>query len=208
MEEKDRGLQQAIDGNSSQISELGGVTREHSQQIATLDTGLKTTDQKAAQAMTTGQAAQSTATQATTHVNRLDQQFQNRNEYTTLAEQSVPFAFGSATIEEDQMGVLGQVAQQVKGNRDAIVVLEGRTDSTGDDTYNVQLGEKRLETVLRYLVVDQDVPMHQIYKMSFGEAKPIAANDTREGRAQNRSVVIKIMTPNVNSGQMASEAGR
>jgi outer membrane protein OmpA-like peptidoglycan-associated protein len=207
MEEKDRNLQQGIDANSGQISELNGVTRQQGQQIATLDTGLKATDQKAGQAMSVGQGAQSTATQATTHVNRLDQQFQNRNQYTALAEQSVPFAFGSAKIEEDQLGVLSQVAQQVKGNPDAILVLEGRTDAIGDDTYNIQLGEKRLETVVRYLVVEQAVPMQQIYKMSFGEARPIAANDTREGRAQNRSVVLKIMTPNVNaSGQIVSDA--
>jgi outer membrane protein OmpA-like peptidoglycan-associated protein len=207
MEEKDRNLQQGIDSNSSQIGELGGVTREHGQKIASLDTGLKATDQKAGEAMSVGQGAQSTATQATTHVNRLDQQFQNRNQYTALAEQSVPFAFGSAKIADEHLGVLDQVAQQVKGNPDAILVLEGRTDSVGDDTYNVQLGEKRLEVVLRYLVVDQDVPMHQIYKMSFGEARPVAANDTREGRAQNRSVMVKIMTPNVNgSGQIVSDA--
>jgi len=207
MEEKDRNLQQGIESNSTQIGELGGVTREHGQKITSLDTGLKATDQKAGEAMSVGQGAQSTATQATTHVNRLDQQFQNRNQYTALAEQNVPFAFGSAKIADENLGALDQVAQQVKGNPDAILVLEGRTDSVGDDTYNVQLGEQRLEVVLRYLVVDQDVPMHQIYKMSFGEARPVAANDTREGRAQNRSVMVKIMTPNVNgSGQIVSDA--
>lgn len=42
--------------------------------------------------------------------------------------------------------------------------------------------------------------MQQIYKMSFGEAKPVAANDTREGRAQNRAVIVRVMEPNLNAG--------
>src|SRR5688572_14577687 len=72
MEQKDAELEQGIEANSNQISELSGVTREHGQQISTLDSGLKTTDGKATQAMTVGQQAQSAATEAATKVRTLD----------------------------------------------------------------------------------------------------------------------------------------
>lgn len=204
MDEKDKTLQGAIDQNGNQINELGGVTREHSQQIATLDSGLKATDSKAGQALTTGQNAQNAATQANNHVNTLDQAFQNRNHYTQLSENSVQFKFNSSTIDKDQFAALDEIANKLKSDPNAILVLEGRTDNAGDPTYNIQLGEKRLEAVVRYLVVEQGVPMQQIYKTSFGEDKPVADNKTKEGRAQNRAVVIRIMGPNTEANANSS----
>jgi len=200
MDDKDRNLQNGIDANASQVTELSGITREHSQQIGSLDSGLKATDGKATQAMTVGQGAQTTANQAVGQVNRLDSEFQNRNHYSTVREHPIPFAFGSASLAKDVGPDLDQIAQQLKSSPDAILVLEGRTDSTGDPAYNIQLGEKRLDAVVRYLVVDQGVPVQQIYKMSFGEAKPVAPNNTREGRAQNRAVIVRMMEPNLNAG--------
>ena len=64
MDEKDAQLENAIETNAGQISELSGVTREHGQKINTLDTGLKATDEKATTAIATGSAAQATANQA------------------------------------------------------------------------------------------------------------------------------------------------
>ena len=73
--------------------------------------------------------------------------------------------------------------------------MEGRTDSTGDDAYNIRLGEKRLEAVIRYLVVNQSVPMHKVYQMSYGKEHPLTENKTREDRAENRAVVMRVMGP-------------
>jgi outer membrane protein OmpA-like peptidoglycan-associated protein len=207
MDTKDQELENGIKNNSGQIGELNTVTKEHTEQISSLDNGLKSTDQKAAQAMQTGQNAQNAATQAATHVNTLDQKFQNRNHYTVLSEDSVPFKFNSSTLDKDHLSALDQVAQQVKGNSDAILVLEGHTDNVGDPTYNIQLGDKRLESVIRYLVVQQSVPMNQIYKMSFGEDHPVADANTKDARAQNRVVVIRIMGPadSASGGRTVSE---
>ena len=201
MDEQDRNLQNGIDANSSQVNELSGVARQHTQQIAGLDSGLKTTDSKATQAMNVGQGAQNTANQAVGQVNRLDGEFQNRNNYSPVQEQSILFAFGSVTVDKRSIVILDEIAQLTKNSLNPILVLEGRTDSTGDAAYNIQLGEKRLDAVIRYLVVEQSVPLQQIYKMSFGEARPVGSNDTREGRAQNRAVVMRLMEPNDGSGQ-------
>lgn len=209
MEEKDRALQSGIDANSSQISELSGVTQEHSRQINALDSGLKATDGKATEAMSIGQRAQSTAAQTATHVSRLDTEFQNRNNFTPVSEHAIPFGFDSATLPRDVMPELERIAASAKDSPDTILVLEGRTDSTGDPSYNIRLGEKRLDAVVRYLVVEQGVPLHKIYKMSFGAARPVASNATREGRAQNRVVIVRVMEPNLGSahgGSIVSDA--
>ena len=195
MDEKDAQLESSIQQNASQVSELSGVTREHGTQIAKLDTGLKATDEKASSAMSTGTAAQTAASKALNEIEGLNSKFGNRNRMEQKEESAVLFKTGSAKLNKDDEAKLNEFAEKVKQNPDAVLVLEGRTDATGDPTTNIQLGEKRISTVERALVVGQSVPVHQIYKMSYGEDNPAADNKTREGRAQNRAVVLRLFVP-------------
>src|SRR4051794_24126057 len=71
----------AIKTTDGQVSELNNVTRDHTQKITTLDNGVKQADQKAQQAMSAGQQAQTTANKAVGDVTTLDSKFQNRNHY-------------------------------------------------------------------------------------------------------------------------------
>jgi outer membrane protein OmpA-like peptidoglycan-associated protein len=84
----------------------------------------------------------------------------------------------------------------IMGNNNAILVLEGHTDNTGDRDYNIRLGERRVEAVKRYLAVDKGVPVYRIEEISFGADKPIGPNDSRQAREQNRAVTLTIMAPN------------
>ena len=61
-------------------------------------------------------------------------------------------------------------------------------------TINYKLGLERAEAVKRYLYEQHQVPLHKINVISYGEEKPIAPNKTKAGRAQNRRVVIKVLT--------------
>lgn len=194
-------LKGSIGQTQNQVEELNGVTRDHGQKIATLDNGLKQTDTKAQQALSTGQTAQTTATKAIGEVSSLDNKFQNRNHYVVLAEEKVQFKFNSAKLEPDFKKTLDDIAQQLKQNPDTILVMEGHTDATGPDDYNIQLGQKRVQAVVRYLVVDQEVPMNRISNLSFGKDRPVAENKTKEGRKQNRSVVVRVMAPQLGGNE-------
>jgi len=204
MDKDKAGLNSNIQANSNQIEELNGVSRDHAQKLSSLDSGLKATDGKAQQAMTVGEGAQNAANKAAGEVGALDNRFQNRNHYVVLNEEQVRFKFNSAKLDESFKKTLNDVAQQLKQNPDAILVMEGHTDSTGPDDYNVQLGQKRVEAVRRYLVVDQEVPINRVSEISFGEARPINPGKDKEARAQNRAVIVRIMTPQVTG--MVSEA--
>jgi len=197
MEEKDAQLESSIQQNASQVNELSGVTREHGTQIAKLDTEVKATDEKATSAISTGTAAQTAATKALNEIQGLNNKFGNRNKMEQKEEAAVLFKSGSAKLNKEEEAKLSEFAEKVKQNPDAVLVLEGRTDATGDPQYNIQLGEKRISTIERSLVVGQSVPVHQIYKMSYGEDNPAADNKTREGRAQNRAVVMRLFVPAV-----------
>jgi peptidoglycan-associated lipoprotein len=73
------------------------------------------------------------------------------------------------------------------------VEIEGHTDSTGDKVTNLRLGEARAEAVKRYLYEAHQVPLHKMNVISYGAEKPVSPNTTREGRAQNRRIVIRIL---------------
>jgi OOP family OmpA-OmpF porin len=95
--------------------------------------------------------------------------------------------------------VLDAIANTLTQNPNAIVVLEGRTDSVGDKDYNVKLGERRIEAVRRYLAVDKSVPVYKIHEISFGAEKPVAENKTKDGREKNRAVTMTVMVPKADS---------
>jgi OOP family OmpA-OmpF porin len=137
-------------------------------------------------------------------VDGLSNQFENRNNYSVAAEDSVHFAFNSAKLQPEFHAVLDTLAQKVKQDPNAVVVLEGRTDSTGDADYNIKLGQQRMDAVMRYLVIQSDVPIQRIYQVSLGKEKPVADNKTKEGREQNRATVVRILSPNA-TGTVASK---
>ena len=72
--------------------------------------------------------------------------------------------------------------------------IEGNTYYVGDKTFNESLGLERAEAVKRYLYEQHQIPLHKMNVISYGEEKPIAPNTNREGRAQNRRVVVKVLS--------------
>jgi outer membrane protein OmpA-like peptidoglycan-associated protein len=112
-----------------------------------------------------------------------------------LSEDKGNFKFGKAVMPDEAKAELDQLVQQLKSEpRGAYIEIEGHTDSAGPTNVNYQLGLDRAETVKRYLYEQHQVPLHKINVISYGEEKPIAPNKTRDGRAQNRRVVIKVLT--------------
>jgi outer membrane protein OmpA-like peptidoglycan-associated protein len=139
--------------------------------------------------------AQGAADRAANGVSALDTRFQNRNNFDVSDEKSIQFKFNSATLDKEYLDMLDSIANSVTQNPNAIIVLEGRTDSVGPKDYNLQLGERRVEAVKHYLVVEKGVPVYKVHEVSFGAEKPVAENKTREGREKNRAVVMTVMVP-------------
>ena len=133
----------------------------------------------------------------------LDQKFQKRNNYAVATQKAILFKFDSANLTDDSKAPLDEIATAVMENPDAIVVLEGHTDATGDRNYNIRLGERRIEAVRRYLAVDKGVPVYKIEEISFGADKPIAPNDSKEGREQNRAVTLSILVPSIDGAAVS-----
>lgn len=113
---------------------------------------------------------------------------------TVLSEDQGKFQLGKAELPEDAAAALDAMVNNLKADKKAVwVEIEGHTDNTGDKKFNEMLGLQRAEAVKRYLYEKHQVPLHKINVISYGEEKPVAPNNTRDGRAQNRRVVIKVL---------------
>ena len=113
-------------------------------------------------------------------------------EYTTLSlSSSATFELGGSTLSPEGKAAVADIVAQFKGREVKSVIIEGYTDDSGDAAFNQDLSEKRAEAVKAEAVANGANP-DKITTVGYGESNPIADNSTREGRAKNRRVEIKI----------------
>jgi outer membrane protein OmpA-like peptidoglycan-associated protein len=103
----------------------------------------------------------------------------------------VNFDFDKATIRSDARPVLEEAITTLQREGSVVIVAEGHTDSKGTDAYNDDLSLRRATAVRDYLVAGGITPS-RIDVQGFGEARPVASNDTEDGRAQNRRVELRV----------------
>ncbi|MDR5905944.1 OmpA family protein [Franzmannia qiaohouensis] len=101
----------------------------------------------------------------------------------------VTFAFDSSELRPEASMTLDEVAHRLRENPELRVNIDGHTDSVGNPQYNEGLSQRRADSVRAYLV-SQGIDENRMRTRGFGEARPVASNDTDEGRAQNRRVEI------------------
>ena len=104
----------------------------------------------------------------------------------------VTFAVDSSSISPSFQRTLDEIANSMVKYPSSLIDVYGHTDSTGSDTYNQALSERRAKAVADYLAM-RGVSNARIRWQGFGESQPVASNDTAEGRSRNRRVEIKIV---------------
>jgi OOP family OmpA-OmpF porin len=109
-------------------------------------------------------------------------------------EFDVEFDFGKSDIRSIYKDRCGEACQFLKNHPNSIISVEGHTDSVGPEEYNMQLSLERAASVRQYLVDNFSVDPNRITAIGVGESRPIATNDTPEGRQQNRRVIGVIKT--------------
>ena len=110
-----------------------------------------------------------------------------------LSDDSMKFPVDKATLSPEATARLDAFADKLKAdNKNVYVEVQGHTDATGAKDYNYKLGEERAEAVRRYLN-QHGIALNRIATISYGPDSPAAPNDNRDGRAQNRRVVLIVM---------------
>ncbi len=103
----------------------------------------------------------------------------------------VLFDFDKSDIRPDAEPILGAVIREMKEYRNDKLLIEGHTCNVGTDEYNMGLGQRRSDSVKKYLV-DHGIAEYRVTTKSFGESQPAVSNETPESRKKNRRVVFVI----------------
>jgi peptidoglycan-associated lipoprotein len=198
-------VRQSVGEVNDKVTTMGTSLEETQERVRAAEGRITETDAKATAAgesATKANAAASEAANRATEVGRtaearavsIEGEMRKLIFETVLSEDRGEFRLGRAELPEDATAAIDTMVNQLKTDKKAVwVEIEGHTDSTGDKSLNERLGLARAEAVKRYLYEKHQVPLHKINVISYGEDKPIAPNDTRDGRAQNRRVVIRVL---------------
>ena len=174
-----------VDAVSAEVEKTQQRVQQNEVQIAAVDkqvqSGITEAKGSAQAAMTKAQEAEKAA--------------KGKLIYTvTLSNDKVRFPVNKAEISDEAKALLDEaVGPLVKENRGVWFEIEGHTDSTGDAAYNLTLGEQRAMAVRDYIAKKDSIALSRLNVISYGEEKPVTDNKTREDRAQNRRVVIRIL---------------
>jgi peptidoglycan-associated lipoprotein len=141
------------------------------------------------------QAAKGSAQQALVKATEAEKAAKGKLIYTvTLSNDKVTFPLNRSEVSDDAKALIDEAIAQLKAeNKGVFFEIEGHTDSTGPEAYNVKLGEDRAQAVRGYLHDHHGIALSRMEVISYGEAKPVQDNKTRDNRAQNRRVVIKVL---------------
>ncbi len=106
-------------------------------------------------------------------------------------DSGIVFDVNKSDLKSQFQGELSELAVILKKYEDTEILLEGHTDATGSDEYNLELSKKRAQSVSNFLA-GQGVTVNRFTIMGYGESQPIADNETTAGRQQNRRVEVAI----------------
>jgi outer membrane protein OmpA-like peptidoglycan-associated protein len=183
-----------VDTLSKGLEETQQRTKANEGRIGEVDQRVTQVDQKAAAANARADEAVAAAGKADSHAAAIEEKSKRLVYEVVLSEDKGGFKFGQATIPPDMQASIDQLVAQLKANPNGgYIEIEGHTDNVGPKDANYKVGLERAEAVKRYLYESQQIPLHKMNVISYGEEKPIAPNKTKDGRAQNRRVVIKVL---------------
>ena len=187
-----------VDSLGRSVEETQERTRRNEGKITEVDQKAQAAAQSAQQANQAAAQAQSTAvmvgSKADERFNAIDAANHRLVYEVVLSEDQGNFKFGKTTLPDEAKQRIDQMVQQLKQDpKNVFIEIEGHTDNVGDSVINEKIGLERAEAVQRYLYEQYQIPLHKMNVISYGEDKPAAPNKTKEGRAQNRRVVIKVL---------------
>ena len=190
------GLGETVDNVNdlnNRVEEVQERTTQNAEQIGQVDQRAQAANMAAQTAQGAADSAQMAADDAGNRVGAVENRIGRLLMEVTLNEAQGNFQSGRSDLPQAAQSRLDQLVAQIHASgAGGFLEIEGHTDNTGDAAYNMRLGLQRAEAVKDYLYRQHNVPLHKMNTISFGEDQPAAPNDTREGRAQNRRVVVKV----------------
>jgi peptidoglycan-associated lipoprotein len=188
-----------VDTLTGTVEETQERTRKNEERIGQVDQKAEAAGRSATEARAAADAAAGAAKEVDgrlgTRINTVEAASRKLVFEVTLSEDQGNFAFGKTDLPDAAKMRLDEVIRQIKADpKNVFIEIEGHTDNVGAPEINERIGMERAEAVKRYLYEQHQIPLHKINVISYGEDKPVAPNNKRDGRAQNRRVVVKVLS--------------
>jgi len=173
-------LDQKVEGVESAVEESQKRIKEHDEKLATLG---------------------SLISQQESELIKFDSKIEEVKKYArgklilqeTIRNEETKFKLDSYELSAEAKEKLDEfVKMLIAQDKGVYLEIQGHTDTTGPESWNLLLGKKRAEAVMEYLHKKYNIPLHRMEVISYGSSEPAADNETREGRVQNRRVEILV----------------
>ena len=189
------GVNDKVTTLSGQLEQNEQRTKENEQKIAQVDEKAGVADGKAVAAGRSADEAKQAAAAVNAKADAIDKASRKLVYEVVLSEAQGGFKFGRAVLPDEAKAQLDKLITDISADpKNVFFEIEGHTDSAGSAKYNEQLGQERADAVKMYLYETHKVPLHKINVVSYGESKPVSPNKTKEGRAENRRIVVRVLS--------------
>jgi peptidoglycan-associated lipoprotein len=189
------GVNDKVTTLSGQLEANEQRTKENEQKIAQVDEKAGQADTKAVAAGRSADEAKQAAQQVAAKADAIDKASRKLIYEVVLSEAQGGFKFGRAVLPDEAKAQLDKLVTDLSADpKNVFFEIEGHTDSAGSAKYNEELGQERAEAVKLYLYETHKVPLHKMNVISYGESKPVSPNKTRTGRAENRRIVVRVLS--------------
>jgi outer membrane protein OmpA-like peptidoglycan-associated protein len=209
-----------ITANDKEIADLGTDLTRTKEQLRDVDAKAAAAGQSAQQAGQRADAAQRSADGARTlaqqgndkadqvkrDVDRTISTLDGLNRYQMLKTETVLFAVGQSRLSTESRAQLDDIARAATAQDRFILEVQGYTDKTGSAEFNQQLSQARASEVARYLVNQHKIPVRAVSQIGSGYSAPVGDDSTRDGRAMNRRVEVRLFVPEIGSAVKALSA--
>ena len=192
LEAKISAVDKKTDENATRITDL-----DHKTEAGIADAQKKAEDagQQASKAESDAQAANALAQKGVDQANLVGQELENIDNFKPVKSETVLFKVNRYNLTDEDKEQLDAFTQTTAGLKRYVIQVQGFTDSTGSKQQNLTLSQRRADAVVRYLTEHDKVPLIWIRYFGYGEEMPAADNDSRDGRQQNRRVVVTVLAP-------------
>jgi outer membrane protein OmpA-like peptidoglycan-associated protein len=211
-------VSQTVSPVEARTTKLEKTSTEHGEAIAKLETGVSRASERAMSADSTAKEAAAAAAKANTQAEQAQNQanqaqtlarrgsdkadqalsaqkamMNSLTNYKLISTEAIHFKLNSSELTPEDKTQLDSMIQKFDAAKNYAIQLEGFTDTTGPEQFNLELSRRRAEAVARYLALNGKIPLYRISILGFGEADPTADNSTLKGREQNRRVEVGLL---------------
>ena len=185
-------VQREVGEVNQKVDAVSGQVEKTQQRVTENETRIDSVDKSAQSGIS---EAKGSASAAMSKAQDAERAAKGKLIYTvTLSNDKVHFPVNKAEISDDAKAMIDEaVTPLVSANKGVYFEIEGHTDATGDPAYNFKLGEERALAVRDYIAKTHSIALSRLNVISYGEEKPVVDNKTKDDRAQNRRVVIRIL---------------